>query len=190
MHQDHRLIIAEYILKNIAPDGIARRSTHHIATFFLVGEEITAETEEIVKRMVEEGHTVGLHTYSHDYEFIYRSVDNFLSDYEKLYRRLFEVTGQKTSIFRFPGGSTNRYGKAVISTLKLSEDKLPLASFSSPPLFISGAYNSGYRVTYSGSLDTSIFFSSLRSTSISFSNRLSTMYSELVVQSGEEENML
>jgi peptidoglycan/xylan/chitin deacetylase (PgdA/CDA1 family) len=88
------------------------------ATFFLVGEEITAETEEIVKRMVEEGHTVGLHTYSHDYEFIYRSVDNFLSDYEKLYRRLFEVTGQKTSIFRFPGGSTNRYGKAVISTLK------------------------------------------------------------------------
>ena len=54
------------------------------ATFFLVGEEITAETEEIVKRMVEEGHTVGLHTYSHDYEFIYRSVDNFLSDYEKL----------------------------------------------------------------------------------------------------------
>ena len=28
------------------------------------------------------------------------------------------MTGQKTSIFRFPGGSTNRYGKAVISTLK------------------------------------------------------------------------
>ncbi len=68
--------------------------------------------------MVEEGHTIGLHTYCHDYEVIYRSVDDFLADYEKLYQRLYEVTGLTPSIFRFPGGSTNRYGKAMIKAVK------------------------------------------------------------------------
>lgn len=88
------------------------------ATFFLIGEEITPEREAIVKRMVEEGHTIGLHTYCHDYDVIYRSVDDFLADYEKLYQRLYEVAGLKPSIFRFPGGSTNRYGKSVIKAVK------------------------------------------------------------------------
>ena len=88
------------------------------ATFFLVGAEITEEREEIVRRMVEEGHTVGLHTYCHDYNIIYHSVDNFLEDYEKLYKRIYEVAGIKPVIFRFPGGSTNRYAKAIIGTIK------------------------------------------------------------------------
>ena len=68
--------------------------------------------------MVEEGHTIGLHTYCHDYDVIYRSVDDFLADYEKLYQRLYEVAGLTPSIFRFPGGSTNRYGKATIKAVK------------------------------------------------------------------------
>ncbi len=88
------------------------------ATFFLIGEQITKEREEIVKRIVEEGHTIGLHTYCHDYNVIYRSVDDFLADYEKLYKRIYEVTGMKPTIFRFPGGSTNRYAKAVVGTIK------------------------------------------------------------------------
>ncbi|MDE7212575.1 MAG: polysaccharide deacetylase family protein, partial [Lachnospiraceae bacterium] len=67
---------------------------------------------------VEEGHTIGLHTYCHDYNVIYRSVDDFLADYEKLYKRIYEVTGMKPTIFRFPGGSTNRYAKAVVGTIK------------------------------------------------------------------------
>lgn len=93
------------------------------ATFFLIGEEITAEREELVKRMVEEGHTIGLHTYCHDYDVIYHSVDNFLADYEKLYERIYEVAGIKPSIFRFPGGSTNRYGKSVIKKLKTEMER-------------------------------------------------------------------
>lgn len=93
------------------------------ATFFLIGEEITAEREEIVKRMVAEGHTIGLHTYCHDYDTIYRSVEDFLADYEKLYKRVYEVTGMKPAIFRFPGGSTNRYAKAVIGTIKTEMER-------------------------------------------------------------------
>lgn len=81
------------------------------ATFFLIGEEITPEREEIVRRIVEEGHVIGLHTYCHDYDTIYRSVDTFLEDYEKVYTRIREVTGKSPSIYRFPGGSTNRHAK-------------------------------------------------------------------------------
>ncbi len=93
------------------------------ATFFLIGEEITPEREEIVKRMVEEGHTIGLHTYCHDYDVIYRSVDDFLADYEKLYKKVYEVAGIRPSIFRFPGGSTNRYGKKVMKNLKTEMER-------------------------------------------------------------------
>lgn len=79
------------------------------ATFFLIGEEITPEREDIVRRIVEEGHTIGLHTYCHDYTKMYHSVDAFLEDYEKVYQRIYEVTGKKPVIFRFPGGSKNKY---------------------------------------------------------------------------------
>lgn len=85
------------------------------ATFFLIGEEITPEREEIVKRIVEEGHTIGLHTYCHDYKEMYRSVDAFLEDYEKVFLKIYEVTGVRPIIFRFPGGSKNRYVSSIRS---------------------------------------------------------------------------
>ncbi|MBQ9118524.1 MAG: polysaccharide deacetylase [Lachnospiraceae bacterium] len=83
------------------------------ATFFLVGEEITAEREETVRRMVQEGHTIGLHTYSHDYAKLYRSVDSFLSDYEKAFLKIYEVTGIKPVLYRFPGGSRNAHAGGI-----------------------------------------------------------------------------
>lgn len=83
------------------------------ATFFLIGEEITPEREEIVRRIVEEGHSIGLHTYCHDYKQMYSSVDAFLEDYEKVYQRIYEVTGVRPVIFRFPGGSKNRYVSSI-----------------------------------------------------------------------------
>lgn len=90
------------------------------ATFFVIGEQITEETEALLVRMVEEGHTIGLHTYCHDYDVIYRSVDAFLEDYELLYKRIYEVTGIKPTIYRFPGGSKNKYVSSVI--IKIIEE--------------------------------------------------------------------
>lgn len=93
------------------------------ATFFLIGEEITPEREDIVRRIVEEGHTIGLHTYTHDYTELYRSVDSFLSDYEKVFLRIYEVTGIKPTIFRFPGGSRNIHAGKICSEIAVEMER-------------------------------------------------------------------
>lgn len=82
------------------------------ATFFVVGENVEKHPD-VAKRIVEEGHTLGIHCYSHDYEKIYESVDSYLEDFEKAYRIVYEVTGVKAELFRFPGGSINAYNKGV-----------------------------------------------------------------------------
>lgn len=82
------------------------------ATFFVVGENVEKHPE-VAKRIVEEGHTIGIHCYSHDYKEIYASVDAYLADFEKAYQIVYEVTGVKAQLFRFPGGSINAYNKGV-----------------------------------------------------------------------------
>lgn len=54
------------------------------ATFFVVGKD-KEEYAEYLPEIVTRGHTLALHSYSHDYNQIYRSVDAFLEDYEKIY---------------------------------------------------------------------------------------------------------
>lgn len=76
------------------------------ATFFVVGKEDEASIE-LYKKIVEEGHTIGMHTYSHQYSTIYQSVEAFSKDVERLRTLLKEATGQDVGIFRFPGGSSN-----------------------------------------------------------------------------------
>lgn len=86
------------------------------ATFF-VTQSTTQGAEEIYNRIVDEGHTLGIHTYSHRYSEIYQSVEAFLSDYEEIYDYLYEVTGTKAEIFRFPGGSINVYNQNIYQRL-------------------------------------------------------------------------
>lgn len=76
------------------------------ATFFVVGKE-DEESLELYQKIVEEGHAIGMHTYSHQYSTIYQSVDTFAKDVERLQILLEKTTGQKVKIFRFPGGSSN-----------------------------------------------------------------------------------
>lgn len=77
------------------------------ATFFVLGKESDAD-KEAMKRIVEEGHTLGIHSYSHRYSEIYASVENFAADFEKLQNLLYEVTGVRSTVYRFPGGSSNK----------------------------------------------------------------------------------
>lgn len=76
------------------------------ATFFVVGKT-DAHSREMYQRIVEDGHTLGMHSYSHVYRDIYSSVDAFTQDLEKLSDYLYEVTGVSCCFYRFPGGSSN-----------------------------------------------------------------------------------
>lgn len=82
------------------------------ATFFVVNNNI-AEHQELYKRIVDEGHTLGIHTYSHQYNKIYSSVDEYLDDFNKIFEKVYSLTGVKPTVFRFPGGSINSYNQQI-----------------------------------------------------------------------------
>lgn len=77
------------------------------ATFFVVGKE-GEWAEKAYRRIVAEGHTLGMHSYTHEYSTVYASEEAFLSDMDRLRSYLEEVTGEQCSLYRFPGGSSNR----------------------------------------------------------------------------------
>lgn len=94
------------------------------ATFFVIGE--VAQKHCLLYRMiVERGHRIGLHTFTHDYSSIYSSLENFKSDLDRLEGTLKKYIGFVPSIYRFPGGSSNtvsiRYGGSTIME-KLKEE--------------------------------------------------------------------
>lgn len=80
------------------------------ATFFITGWCIDGK-EHILKQVADEGHTVALHSYSHDYDKIYSSRRAWLDDFAKVYGKVYAVTGQEPWAFRFPGGSYNSYNR-------------------------------------------------------------------------------
>ena len=82
------------------------------ATFFLVGENVRNHPE-VARRIVEEGHTIGIHCDNHDYGVVYESVDSYLRDFEAAYETVKEITGVEVKLFRFPGGSVNAYNAEV-----------------------------------------------------------------------------
>ena len=74
------------------------------ATFFIVGKN-AVRRKDILRRAVREGHTLGVHSYSHIYNEIYSSVESLLEDIDKCNDIIKEITGAPSSIYRFPGGS-------------------------------------------------------------------------------------
>lgn len=90
------------------------------ATFFVTGIK-TDEGKALLKRITDEGHVVGNHSYSHNYNYIYKSVDNFFDDLYKNENIIFESTGQRPKIIRFPGGSSNTTTKTEKGKKTLNE---------------------------------------------------------------------
>lgn len=74
------------------------------ATFFVNGRP---EWAPLYRRIAQEGNRVGNHTYSHDYNLIYASVDAFLKDVEKLDAYLAGLGLRPSRQYRFPGGAKN-----------------------------------------------------------------------------------
>ena len=90
-----------YILDVLKEEGVK-------ATFFVTCNG----PDYLIKRMYDEGHTVALHTASHNYSYVYSSVDNYFNDLEKVRNRVKNITGYDSKIIRFPGGSSNTISRS------------------------------------------------------------------------------
>jgi peptidoglycan/xylan/chitin deacetylase (PgdA/CDA1 family) len=89
------------------------------ATFFILN--YSDDDKEILQQMIDEGHTIGIHGYSHDYEKIYQSVDTFMDNITKLDEKLQKDFNYKPFVIRFPGGSSNtisrKYSEGIMTKL-------------------------------------------------------------------------
>lgn len=87
-------------------------------TFFVIQHK---NLEHIIKRAHDEGHVIALHSYSHNYSRIYANEEAFMDDFKKISDEVEKITGEKSYIFRFPGGSSNtvsrKYNKGVVSRI-------------------------------------------------------------------------
>lgn len=98
------------------------------ATFFLIGSKVSGN-EAVLRRMLEEGHALGLHTYSHAGTFPLLSFDKMLADVNEGKRAVESVAGKKISLFRPPFGVTNPTIAKVIRTLGLQTVGWDVRSF-------------------------------------------------------------
>lgn len=91
------------------------------ATFFVVGPKCDLK-DDLLKKIVSYGHALAIHSYEHNYNYIYSSKNNYLKDFYKCLEWIKEVTGITPTIYRFPGGSSNTIAtkpliKDIIKTL-------------------------------------------------------------------------
>lgn len=78
------------------------------ATFFVNGHE-GYDAQYI--RIVADGHSIGMHSFSHSYKDVYRDLDSFADDLYMIQSYISDVTGVTSHIYRFPGGSSNNVGR-------------------------------------------------------------------------------
>jgi len=90
--------------------------------FFVVGTE-SENLKKYYKRIVDEGHVLGMHSYSHKYSEIYASKDAFVADLDKIYTLIYDETGFVPEIYRFPGGSSNNVSRVNMDELVEILDK-------------------------------------------------------------------
>lgn len=87
------------------------------ATFFVT----SSGPDDLIRRAYLEGHSIGLHTASHDYSVIYSSSDSYFEDLQLVSDRVLRITGEKSFLLRFPGGSSNtvsrHYSSGIMSYL-------------------------------------------------------------------------
>ena len=91
------------------------------ATFFVTGQKLGYK--DMIGETYRRGHTIALHTYSHQYS-IYRSEETYFADLKKIEDICVAQTGVKPNIVRFPGGTSNtisrNYCKKIMTTLSKS----------------------------------------------------------------------
>ena len=98
------------ILNILAEEGIK-------ATFFVTGYGDLS----LIRREYLEGHKVALHTDTHNYSYVYSSIDNYFNDLISIQNKVYDLIGIRPNIIRFPGGSnntvSNRYNSGIMNIL-------------------------------------------------------------------------
>ncbi|MCQ2523316.1 MAG: polysaccharide deacetylase [Lachnospiraceae bacterium] len=77
------------------------------ATFFVIYKS-GRDNEALYRRIVDEGHSIGMHSCTHEYSVVYAGKEEFWADTKKLQDLLYMVTGVQSTLYRFPGGSSNK----------------------------------------------------------------------------------
>ena len=88
-----------------------------VSSFFIIGKDISEEKEKIIKRALEQGNAVGVHTYCHEQCNIYKDKEHFFSDYDKADKVLENILGKKPTLHRFPWGSNNGFVSSFVDSL-------------------------------------------------------------------------
>ena len=92
---------------------------HAKATFFVTGTN--QNYNYLIKEAYQRGHTIGLHTYSHDYKTVYTSVTAYFNDLERVGNMVKNEIGFIPKYIRFPGGASNtisrKYCPGIMSIL-------------------------------------------------------------------------
>lgn len=120
------------------------------ATFFVNGRSDNYSLN-MYRRIVNEGHSIGNHTYSHRFANIYKSVSAFDDDFNNLQYLIYNTTGVTMDIMRFPGGSnnttSNNYNYGIMDTLTVKYKNLGYKYFD---------WNSSAGDTGAGATTTSV----------------------------------
>lgn len=74
------------------------------ATFFVCDNG----RPQLITKIHEAGHTIGIHCQTHDYDVVYKSEDAYFKDLYAMRDIIYKQTGEYTSLVRFPGGSSNK----------------------------------------------------------------------------------
>lgn len=104
-----------HILEILQEEGVK-------ATFFVLGRQVE-RYPELVLDEYEQGHGIGNHSYSHDYNSVYRSTESFLAEIKQAEKVIFETIGVKPQIVRAPGGTQGHFNVNYYNALD-AEDYL------------------------------------------------------------------
>ena len=104
-------IYTEKILKILEQNQIP-------ATFFVTNQQ--PSYHYLMKKMVKDGHSIGLHTATHNYRYVYQNETNYFEDLNTMRNRVLQITGITSHLIRFPGGSSNtvsRFNAGIMTRL-------------------------------------------------------------------------
>ena len=93
------------------------KENNAVATFYVTGAHAELYPD-VLKRIYEEGHAIGNHSYDHDYDRLYPSIDGFMSEMMHTDDVIMKILGVRPMILRAPGGTIGHFSDIYWQTIK------------------------------------------------------------------------